>query len=48
MLGILAGGGVSIGSMISAPLALMAPFGAMILILLCKPNGLCGSTLFNG
>ncbi len=36
---------VSIGSLIYAPLALMAPFAVMILILLYKPTGLYGSAL---
>jgi branched-chain amino acid transport system permease protein len=36
---------VSIGSLIYAPLALMAPFAVMILILLYKPTGLYGSPL---
>ncbi len=36
---------VSIGSLIYAPLALMAPFAIMLLILLVKPTGLYGSTL---
>ena len=36
---------VSIGSLIYAPLAQMAPFGIMLLILLIKPTGLFGSPL---
>ena len=36
---------VSIGSLIYAPLAQMAPFAIMLLILLIKPTGLYGSTL---
>lgn len=36
---------VSIGSLIYAPLALMAPFAVMILILLYRPTGLYGSPL---
>lgn len=36
---------VSIGSLIYAPLALMAPFAAMIVILLYRPTGLYGSPL---
>jgi branched-chain amino acid transport system permease protein len=36
---------VSIGSLIYAPLALMAPFAIMLLILLVKPTGLYGSTM---
>jgi branched-chain amino acid transport system permease protein len=36
---------VSIGSLIYAPLAAMAPFAIMLLILLVKPTGLYGSTL---
>ena len=36
---------VSIGSLIYAPLAQMAPFAIMILILLLKPTGLYGSPL---
>ena len=36
---------VSIGSLIYAPLAQMAPFAIMMLILLVKPTGLYGSTL---
>jgi len=35
----------SIGSLIYAPLAQMAPFAIMLLILLIKPTGLYGSTL---
>jgi branched-chain amino acid transport system permease protein len=36
---------VSIGSLIYAPLAQMAPFAIMLLILLVKPTGLYGSPL---
>jgi len=36
---------VSIGSLIYAPLAQMAPFAIMLLILLIKPTGLYGGTL---
>ncbi len=36
---------VSIGSLIYAPLALMAPFAIMLLILLVKPTGLYGSSM---
>ena len=36
---------VSIGSLIYAPLAQMAPFAVMLLILLVKPTGLYGSTM---
>lgn len=36
---------VSLGSLIYAPLAAMAPFAIMLLILLVKPTGLYGSTL---
>jgi branched-chain amino acid transport system permease protein len=36
---------VSIGSLIYAPLAVMAPFAIMLVILLIKPTGLYGSTL---
>lgn len=36
---------VSIGSLIYAPLAQMAPFAIMLVILLIKPTGLYGSTL---
>ena len=36
---------VSIGSLIYAPLAQMAPFAIMLMILLVKPTGLYGSTL---
>jgi branched-subunit amino acid ABC-type transport system permease component len=42
---ILVGQVVSIGSLIYAPLAQMAPFAIMLLILLVKPTGLYGSTL---
>lgn len=42
---ILVGQIVSIGSLIYAPLALMAPFAVMILILLYRPTGLYGSPL---
>ena len=36
---------VSLGSLIYAPLAMMAPFAIMLLILLIKPTGLYGSAL---
>jgi branched-chain amino acid transport system permease protein len=36
---------VSIGSLIYAPLAMMAPFAIMLLILLIKPTGLYGSAM---
>ncbi len=36
---------VSLGSLVYAPLAQMAPFAAMLLILLWRPTGLYGSTL---
>lgn len=36
---------VSLGSLVYAPLAQMAPFAAMLLILLWKPTGLYGSAL---
>jgi len=36
---------VSLGSLVYAPLAQMAPFAIMLLILLVKPTGLYGSTL---
>jgi branched-chain amino acid transport system permease protein len=36
---------VSLGSLIYAPLAQMAPFAIMLLILLVKPTGLYGSAL---
>jgi len=36
---------VSLGSLVYAPLAQMAPFAIMLLILLIKPTGLYGSTL---
>ena len=36
---------VSLGSLIYAPLAQMAPFAIMLLILLVKPTGLYGSPL---
>jgi branched-chain amino acid transport system permease protein len=36
---------VSLGSLIYAPLAQMAPFATMLLILLAKPTGLYGSTM---
>ncbi len=39
---------VSIGSLIYAPLAQMAPFAIMLLILLGKPTGLFGSPLLKG
>ena len=36
---------VSLGSLIYAPLAQMAPFAIMLLILLIRPTGLFGSPL---
>jgi branched-chain amino acid transport system permease protein len=36
---------VSIGSLIYAPLAIMAPFAMMLIILLIKPTGLFGVKL---
>jgi branched-chain amino acid transport system permease protein len=36
---------ISLGSLIYAPLAQMAPFAVMLLILLIKPTGLYGSKL---
>jgi branched-chain amino acid transport system permease protein len=42
---IIVGQVVSLGSIIYAPLAQMAPFGIMLLILLLKPTGLYGSPL---
>jgi len=42
---LLVGQVVSIGSLIYAPLAQMAPFAIMLLILLIKPTGLFGSTM---
>lgn len=42
---ILVGQVVSLGSLVYAPLAQMAPFAIMLLILLVKPTGLYGSTL---
>ena len=43
--GFLVGQVVSLGSLIYAPLAQMAPFAIMLLILLVKPTGLFGSPL---
>ena len=43
--GLLVGQVVSLGSLIYAPLAQMAPFAIMLLILLVKPTGLYGSPL---
>jgi branched-chain amino acid transport system permease protein len=43
--GFLVGQVFSLGSLIYAPLAQMAPFGIMLLILLVKPTGLYGSAL---
>jgi branched-chain amino acid transport system permease protein len=43
--GFLVGQVVSLGSLIYAPLAQMAPFAIMLLILLLKPTGLYGSPL---
>ncbi|MGE5524835.1 MAG: branched-chain amino acid ABC transporter permease [Rhodospirillaceae bacterium] len=42
---ILVGQVVSLGSLVYAPLAQMAPFAIMLLILLVRPTGLYGSTL---
>ena len=42
---LLVGQVVSIGSLIYAPLAQMAPFAIMLLILLVKPTGLYGRPL---
>jgi branched-chain amino acid transport system permease protein len=42
---VLIGQVVSLGSLIYAPLAQMAPFGIMLLILLVRPTGLFGSPL---
>jgi branched-chain amino acid transport system permease protein len=42
---LLVGQVVSLGSLIYAPLAVMAPFALMLLILLVKPTGLFGSQL---
>ena len=42
---LLVGQVVSIGSLVYAPLAQMAPFAIMLLILLVKPTGLYGSPL---
>jgi len=42
---LLVGQVVSLGSLIYAPLAQMAPFAVMLLILLVKPTGLFGSAL---
>jgi branched-subunit amino acid ABC-type transport system permease component len=36
---------VSIGSLVYAPLAQMAPFAVMLLILLVKPTGLYGAAV---
>ena len=36
---------ISLGSLIYAPLAQMAPFAVMLLILLVRPTGLYGSSL---
>jgi branched-chain amino acid transport system permease protein len=43
--GMLVGQVVSLGSLLYAPLAQMAPFAIMLLILLIKPTGLYGSPL---
>ena len=43
--GLLVGQVVSLGSLVYAPLAQMAPFAIMLLILLVKPTGLYGSPL---
>jgi len=45
VLSIIVGQVVSIGSLIYAPLAIMAPFAIMMLILLVKPTGLFGGKL---
>ena len=42
---VLIGQVVSLGSLVYAPLAQMAPFGIMLLILLARPTGLFGSQL---
>ena len=42
---VLIGQVVSLGSLVYAPLAQMAPFGIMLLILLARPTGLFGSPL---
>jgi branched-chain amino acid transport system permease protein len=42
---IIVGQVVSIGSLIYAPLAIMAPFAMMLIILLIKPTGLYGNKL---
>jgi len=42
---VLIGQVVSLGSLVYAPLAQMAPFGIMLLILLVRPTGLFGSPL---
>jgi branched-chain amino acid transport system permease protein len=42
---IIVGQVVSIGSLIYAPLAIMAPFAIMLVILLIKPTGLFGGKL---
>jgi len=42
---LLVGQVVSIGSLIYAPLAVMAPFAMMLLILLVRPTGLFGAAL---
>ena len=42
---VLVGQVVSLGSLVYAPLAQMAPFAIMLLILLVKPTGLYGSTM---
>jgi branched-chain amino acid transport system permease protein len=42
---IIVGQVVSIGSLIYAPLAIMAPFAIMLIILLIKPTGLFGAKL---
>ena len=43
----LVGQAVSLGSLLYAPLAQMAPFGIMMLILIVRPSGLFGSALLN-
>jgi branched-chain amino acid transport system permease protein len=42
---LLVGQVVSIGSLVYAPLAIMAPFAMMLLILLVRPTGLFGAAL---
>ena len=42
---LLVGQVVSLGSLIYAPLAIMAPFAVMLLILLIRPTGLFGGAI---